>query len=414
MGARWCDAVKMASNCNIRFYLGFWLAAGFVVLLTGLYVLPSRSGYKTEVYILFLLPSLILLVMNIQTLGRHYFKGDVLLFLCFISYLAFSSLWGDSSELQSNLKRVLIISIAGYGLFNLMLAYERLFYISSYISIFIVSVVGVFWLVDFYWLMGNKFGVRLFFGGMDYYGLYEHKHYGGFFNPLRFSHTITFFLTLLVGLFYLGVINNRYLKFGLISSGLVLIVLLLAAQTRMAWVLVMSIFFVMATLKWRYMGNIIAIIVLVVIGLLFTQLDHPVVERGLSHRPEIWSAVLDQMSGAWLYGHGMGAYFEVEVIGVIEHFYDPHNIYLSILYYSGFFGLALLFLALIRLILGLYHKNKMSPWVVLWLVYVGLAGMTDGGGLLSRPNENWFNLLIPMLFLLVNSRTKEVKARSLD
>ena len=405
------DMVNENSVCRIKRYMGYWLATGFVVLLVGLYLLPSRNTYRAFFYVLFLLPSFILFLTNIRTLGRNYFKREIIVFSAFLFYLAFSSLWGDSLDLQRNIRRVLVILIAGYGVFYFMLVYERLFYVSSCVAIFLVAVIGAFWLVDFYGFMGNKLSLRFFSGGMDYFRLYELRHYGGFYNPLLFSHTVTFFLTLLVGLFYLGGVNNFYVKFGLVCSGLIFLMLLLAAQTRMAWVVVASVYAVAVTIKWKYKGVIVTAVILGVLGFLLFQLDHVVVNRGLSYRPEIWMGTLSQMSGAWLFGHGMGAHLDVGIAGTNHHWSDTHNIYLAILYYSGIAGLLMLFVVVLKLVIGFYRNSAMSPWVILWLTYVTLSGMTDGGGVLSRLNEHWFNLVIPILFLLAQSRARGAKVK---
>jgi O-antigen ligase len=410
MNAPALHSPKPSTSSLLENYIGIWLALGFFELLAGLYIFPSRNAYITVFYLLFLLPSLISMAIHFRSLVIPYFQSGALLFLAFILYLTSTSLWGGPTDLGDNLKRAITIIVASFGLFYLQLRHERYFHRACIAALFTTAGIGLFWLIDSYILNNNPLSLRFLYGRNDYFNLYDKQPYGGFYNPLLFSHTLSFFLTLLAGIFSQGIIKNRFLTVGLTCSGTILFVLLLAAQTRMAWLVVLTVYGTALLIKLGRKGALISVIILTVLALIFFQLDHSVLSRGLSHRPLIWLETLKQMPGSWLFGHGMGSHFEINIPKY--RWSDPHNIYLAVLFYSGLLGVLLLIAALYKTITNAHLSEKFSPWFILWLVYVLLSGMADGGGLLPRPKEHWFNLIIPVMFLLAYSRARALKIQA--
>jgi O-antigen ligase len=122
-------------------------------------------------------------------------------------------------------------------------------------------------------------------------------------------------------------------------------------------------------------------------------------ERGLSWRPWIWNHVLERVAEAPWLGHGVGD----ELLIVIPQngwlFYDPHNMHLAVLYFTGIIGLALW--ALLWLFIGqAVWRQRHTPEGLLFLgllVYGFVASCFDGGYLIERPRENWFILWLPLV-----------------
>jgi O-antigen ligase len=229
---------------------------------------------------------------------------------------------------------------------------------------------------------------------------------------LLFSHTLTFNLVFILCLFLQGGIKSHYLKAGLICAGVIFMALLLAAQTRMAWITIIVVYGSAAIFIFGRKGLLLTTIALLIstLALFYFELDTIVLKRGLSYRPTIWLSTLRQMTDHWINGHGMGS--PLEIITPKYHWYDAHNIYLAVLFHSGILGLLLLFIALYKTVVDARKKLKLPAWFVLYFIYVLLSGMADGGGLLSRPNAHWFNLVIPLMFLLTYSRLQVLKIGS--
>jgi O-antigen ligase len=404
------DNIKI--NNRVDKWVGPWMAFGFFEMLSGLYIFPSINAYITSFYLLFLLPSLIVLTVNFRALTLRYFRGGALLFLIFVLYLALSSLWGDPAELTDNLKRAMTVVVASFGIFYLSRFHSRYLFLASAASLLVTAAIGLFWLIDYYFLMGNSLSQRFIGGHIDYFNLYKPNHYASFYNPLLFSHTLTFNLVFILCLFLQGGIKSPYLKTALICAGVIFMALLLAAQTRMAWITIFVVYSSAAIFIFGRKGLLLAATVLLVSTfiLFYFELDTIVLKRGLSYRPTIWASTLRQMTGYWISGHGIGS--PLEIITSKYHWYDAHNIYLAILFYSGIMGLLLLATALYKTIAGAYQKSKLPIWFILYLIFVLISGMADGGGLLSRPNAHWFNLVIPLMFLLTYSRIQMLKTDS--
>jgi tRNA A-37 threonylcarbamoyl transferase component Bud32 len=143
-----------------------------------------------------------------------------------------------------------------------------------------------------------------------------------------------------------------------------------------------------------------------------TVFSQMIIERGDSYRLEIWQLALHKIADhPWL-GHGYNASLAIDP-GVGYNFQEPHSFVLGVLYYVGIFGLLpwLFFLAW-----GLLSswRQRVQPLLIIastWLVFGIGAGLTEGGGIISRPKEHWFLLWIPLALiaaLSINQRARRL------
>jgi len=401
------------NNSTPRNILSAWMLFGFFLLITGLYILPSRSAYKTTFYFFFLLPSLIAAILDYNKITRNYFRGSTLYFFIFLIYLAISSLWGAPDQLPTNIKRVLYIAAASFGVFWLYFYERQRFYTVSVLSIAVVSIISLFWIVDFYILSENHVSQRIFSSEFDAYKLYKERHYGGFYNPLLLSHSVAF--NLLLGI---TLIRNRTEMTTKLSTIVTLCLplifaMLIATQTRMAWISVTAVLIVLALIHVNTKIKTLLIFLIAAFlacSPLLLQIDHSIVKRGFSLRPEIWASTLELMPRHWLFGNGLGAHIAIYIPGYEGSWSDTHNIYLEVLYYSGFSGLILLGIFMLKVAQELSWNPRTSLWCTVWCIYVALSGMADGGGLISRPNEQWFKIYLPIMFILAHRRSQDYES----
>ncbi len=119
------------------------------------------------------------------------------------------------------------------------------------------------------------------------------------------------------------------------------------------------------------------------------------VRRGTSHRLEIWTRTLTLVRDHPLIGHGLGAQMHLQMGDVLATF--PHDLYLSLLYYSGAIGL-LLFLALAAVLAArlLRAWDADAPWLAALGIAVLLGGLTDLGQVTKGPGPMWLILWIPV------------------
>jgi O-antigen ligase len=122
----------------------------------------------------------------------------------------------------------------------------------------------------------------------------------------------------------------------------------------------------------------------------------PLLDRGLSHRPEIWARSVELIREKPWFGHGLAANLPISPTGF------PHSLYLSLLFYSGVVGLVL-FLALaaaVALRLVRAEPGVERVWVAALLANALLAGLTDFGQITKGPGPLWFILWLPVVLAL--------------
>ena len=166
-----------------------------------------------------------------------------------------------------------------------------------------------------------------------------------------------------------------------------------------AGVLVLALF---SRRRWWFLAALIGVpVVLWVLdrAVHLPWLDHawravvigPMTQRGTSFRPEIWRASLTRIAQHPWIGHGVGA-----PLG-FENFTFPHDLYLSLLFYSGAVGLALFGGTVFRLLGGVLRRPgpERSLLVALWANML-VSGLTDYGQIIKGPSPLWYIVWLPI------------------
>ncbi len=126
-----------------------------------------------------------------------------------------------------------------------------------------------------------------------------------------------------------------------------------------------------------------------------------VLPRGDSFRPAIWlatlSAVLD--GGLWF---GRGILTDDTLVTAAGEFPHPHNMYLSVLFQGGLFGVALfaaLIVAVVRTLLDHYpHRDAKLAFGILGVALP--AWLLDGHELIDKVGMTWFLFWLPVAIAL--------------
>jgi O-antigen ligase len=121
-----------------------------------------------------------------------------------------------------------------------------------------------------------------------------------------------------------------------------------------------------------------------------------ILERGTSHRFEIWRVTWGLIRQKPIFGHGLAATVPPSQTGF------PHSLILSLLFYSGVIGLAL-FAALASLAGFRLAKAATSAdraWVAAICASGLLAGLTDLGQITKGPGPIWFIIWAPLCLAL--------------
>jgi hypothetical protein len=144
----------------------------------------------------------------------------------------------------------------------------------------------------------------------------------------------------------------------------------------------------------------------------FALFADKIIERGSSFRIELWQLTLGRIAEHPWIGHGYNAKLTLDP-GVGYSLQEPHSFALGVLYYVGIIGLLpwLFFLAW-----GFISswRHRVQPLFIIasaWLAFGIGAGLTEGGGIISRPKEHWFLLWIPLALiaaLSINQRARRL------
>jgi O-antigen ligase len=126
------------------------------------------------------------------------------------------------------------------------------------------------------------------------------------------------------------------------------------------------------------------------------------VRRGSSHRFQIWDYTLGLIGDRPLFGHGLAANLHLNVGDNITF---PHDLYLSLLFYSGIVGF-LLFAAMAAVLswrLRPVRAARGNPewlWLAAIWIDVLLVGLTDLGQITKGPGPLWFIVWLPLGLLM--------------
>jgi O-antigen ligase len=356
-----------------------WVALGLLTLLTGMFWVANGSLYTKLFYALIAAPALIGLVIRPRRLGMLLREPIILAFILFSSWLLATLAWTQSDTSAGSLvKRPIYVFMMFAAVAMLAIKDKPLLLHLLRIAGALAAIAALVSLALFYARPAED-GRLIGSGALR--------------NPLLTSHVLGFFCTYWLVIWLTGDRLRRWLPLLALSPLLAALLAtgsrtpLLALALTSLWLLVVlgrRALYVLAPLA---LGGLI-------IGLLYPEI---LLQRGTSFRPELWREALRQAEQHLWLGHGYNSPFTFSVEG-LRPLRDPHNVELAVLLESGLVGLALWLamygLTFIRCV-ELRHGKDFQLACAL-VVYGLSAGLTEGSNFLSRPNENWFLIWIPL------------------
>lgn len=362
------------------FITGYWLVAGYLALLTGLFWATDGSQYTKLFYGLVAAPALIALLLSPGTLKLMLREPIILAYLAFAAWLLLSLLWTHSDRSVGGLAKRPLYVFMMFAACTLMACHHERRLLKVLQAGALLSVLAA---------LGNLY---LYFSASPA----EERLIGtgALSNPLLTSHVLGFFCTYWVAAWLTQSQRWDWLP---VLCAIPLLVALLATGSRtplLALTLASLWMLVMTPRRGGYL--IAALLVAAAVG--FLAMPELFLERGLSFRPQLWADALSQATAhPWL-GHGYESKFVFDIPGVGRLLSDPHNVELAVLLELGLIGLTLwLVLYGATLLRCLHSRKNTSLQLASALVVYGLAaGLTEGSAFLSRPNENWFLIWIPL------------------
>jgi len=163
--------------------------------------------------------------------------------------------------------------------------------------------------------------------------------------------------------------------------------------------------------RWRALGILAAVAVAWRLLPEGVRAHHAavLVARGSSHRFEIWHRTLQMIGEHKLLGNGLAANLD------LPGYTFPHDLYLSVLFYSGAVGFAL-FLALAgQVSWTLWRQRGDAAWLLLVALWMNtlLSGLTDLGQITKGPGPMWLIFWLPVGLVLTGGSARAQQSRAL-
>ncbi|MGC6371674.1 O-antigen ligase family protein [Pseudomonas sp. S2.OTC.A_B10] len=367
-------------------FLCLWiLPIGLLLLLSSLFFVTNRNVLHRFYYVLFSAPTLLLLCLRPAELKQVLREPLAIAFLVFSAWALTSLLWTPEHSADSDLfKRPLhtFMLFAGCGLWlhyrNELL--KPIFFCAALIAL----VSSACSLVAFGPIFSE--GTRMI-GGR-----------GALDNPLLSSHIFGFFC---VYWLYVCMTTKRLqvLWFSIPALAIMAAAVLATGSRTPLVALTLAVLWLSFINRNRRSALLIAGMVLAAAALLLLYPEQ-FTNRGSSFRFELWGMALERIAQHPWIGHSYDSELYLTLADGYE-LREPHSFALGVLYYVGIIG----FIPWIFMLgWGLYKglKERAQPLFILassLLVYGIGAGLTEGGGILSRPKEHWFLLWIPLALI---------------
>ncbi|UZE12497.1 bifunctional O-antigen ligase/aminoglycoside phosphotransferase family protein [Pseudomonas sp. B21-053] len=385
------------SNRIFDFICLWILPLGYLLLLCALFFLPGRSLHHKLFYGLFSIPSLIALCLRPRELKELIREPVFIALLMFAAWALLSLCWGpqDNESIPGQSKPALHTLLLFAG------SYLLVRYRSEIIQplLFSAAIVGLIASVYNLYMFAH-----IYEPGMRLIGA------GAFDNPLLSSHIFGFFCAYWLSL-SMTCKRRQVLWLSLPAMG-VMFIAVIATGSRTPLVALTLAALWLCFICWNR-RSVVLLAALAASGLgVIVLFSRMLIERGDSFRLEIWQMVLQRIAEHPWIGHGYNASLALDP-GVGYNLQEPHSFVLGVLYYVGIFGLLpwLFFQAWGLLSSWRYRVQPLFIIASTWLIFGIGAGLTEGGGIISRPKEHWFLLWIPLALiaaLSINQRARRL------
>lgn len=362
------------------FIVRYWLSLGLLVLITGLFWSKDGSQFTKFYYALIAAPALLACLCRPEQLAKVLREPTILAYLMLSAWLVLSLTWSSTdNSVGSLLKRPVYVFMLFIALALMALQDRdqlmRTLRICALFAAFAVLVNLLIYHFD------PKQGERMIGTGALH-------------NPLLTSHLLGFVCTYWIAAWVSN--NEKHQVVPIILVSMVLPGLLATGSRTPLLALVLTSLWLMVMNGRRAFYLALALLA----GVLLLLVVHPeaLLNRGASYRPELWSEAIRQaIDQLWL-GGGFDSKFLYEVPGTGLVLSDPHNVELAVLMELGLVGLGI-WAVMYGLLFWrcLEERNNAAVQITSALVVYGIgAGLTEGGNFLSRPNESWFLVWIPL------------------
>ncbi|WP_297814009.1 O-antigen ligase family protein [uncultured Methylophaga sp.] len=229
---------------------------------------------------------------------------------------------------------------------------------------------------------------------------------GRLWNPLWMGAIYGALTIILIGLLSFASLSRRQM-----TTLLLLVALMfagvVATHSRMAIVatlLVGFLCFLMSAKTWKTKALVTSSVVVVLSVAIWTGMPYfkKDIERGQSHRLNIWNGAVELIQEKPLFGYGAGSDTPIEsTVKRVDGWHYYHNTYLATLVDLGVAGFLLMISILAYAVMLAWRMRdilavRLSAYV---LIYSGMISLTFGEGIISRMNVQWVLVWLPIILI---------------
>lgn len=388
----WRNMNESSSASRLRLEHG--LVWCYALFLAGFFFVPQAPDHYKVYYLLVFLPSLLLWRRFLPLTGRN-----AVFILMFVSgaYTVASVAWSDAPSVSLLVKvawhALLVISFFAVGV---LLASEHAGYYGLMLRrlVWFAACASVLSIVAFY---------------------AQHEFPATRLQPPLSRMDNAVLASCVYGLFCLLAAHyfasaSQKDKLPYLLSVLALLTAILLTQSRTVLPALSLGFVILLGVRGIVAVGVVAVGITAVF-LIEPQLWQQQLSRGLSFRPDIWQAVLQQASEHWCFGRGYSEDTSVPLNteGIVHA--HAHSAYLATLRDGGIVGLALLLGLLAVASLWAVKLAKCGERLYLALLaYAMVCMLADMDRLLTRPKEHWLYFWLPLVLVTaahMNKRSVE-------
>lgn len=364
------------------FTLENMLVSGCFFYLTGMFYAPGWSGYKNLLHVFLFLPGLIIFFRDADFRGSLKQSAEFKWFLAFLLFGMASVAWSEHAALAVELKRSLFILLFAIGISACEYRKPGSLRKLLILGVIVAAIYGSYVLYHYYIALNHAFDTRL-----QGIGLLDH--------PILSSFVYGIYLALGFAVIVYTP-QQTSLKIALTLSLLVLMVVLLATQTRGAFVALLA-YIVLALLLHKNKYALICTAAFIVCSLVILYFQSDMLLRGVSYRPQLWMAGLEIASESLLVGHGVGSEYQLQIGSV--NYDHPHSLLIRIMMDTGLVGLSLWLILLSVIFIKVMQLDTREKHLAIGvLVYAFVTVLFDGDGPFVRPRAVWFVSWLPVVF----------------
>lgn len=378
-------------------FICLWvLPLGLLLLLCDLFFLPGRNVHHKIYYGLFSIPTLLAVCLRPRELKGVLQEPIVVALLAFGAWAMLSLNWSPETEgFLGQVKPSLHLLMLFIGT-SLLFRYrtqnlQTLLFCAATLAMFATA-------LDLYHF-GKSYapGLRMIGGG-------------AFDNPLLSSHVFAFFC---VYWLTVSMLCKRYQTLCLsIPAAAIMFAAVAATGSRTPLVAITLAACWLSFILWNRRSLILLSSMLLTAAAVLLAFPELIGARGDSYRLEIWHIALQLIAQHPWIGYGYEAPLSIDP-GIGYPLSEPHSFALGVLYYVGIIGFVPWIFMQGWALLSSW-RQRAQPLMVLastWLAFGIGAGLTEGGGILSRPKEHWYLLWVPLALIAaynINQRARRL------